>query len=135
MTDWSRQLGEKRGSLDRAASLDVQTLADRDNARHAACLQRWPTIVAAMRTLVATYNEGAGLPVLTLVEDSDRPGVTLDSARNGRGSLVMTLDGADICVRTSHPGTDAAAALRWVSLNRTDEEAAEYLLRNWMEHL
>ena len=85
--------------------------------------------------LVATYNEGAGLPVLTLVEDSDRPGVTLDSARNGRGSLVMTLDGADVCVRTRHSGTDASNGVRWVSLNRSDEEAAEYLLRNWMEHL
>jgi hypothetical protein len=135
MTDWSRQLGEKRGSLDRAASLEMQTLVDQDNARHTECLQRWPTIVAAMRTLVATYNDGAGLAVLTLVEDSERQGVTLESARNGRGSLVMTLDGADVCVRTRHPGTDAANGMRWVSLNRTDEEAAEYLLRNWMEHL
>ena len=135
MTDWSRQLGEKQGSLDRADSLKTQTLVAHEHEREDACLHRWPTIVAAMRTLVTNYNEGARVTVLTLVEDSDRPGVTLDSARNGRGSLVMTLDGADICVRTSHPGTDAAAALRWVSLNRTDEEAAEYLLRNWMEHL
>ena len=43
-----------------------------------------------MRTLVATYNEGAGLPVLTLVEDSDRPGVTLDSARNGNRALTFS---------------------------------------------
>jgi hypothetical protein len=135
MTDWSRQLGERRGSLDRAASLETQTLVDQDSARHAECLQRWPTIVTAMKTLIATYNEGARLPVLTLVEDSEKRGVTLESARSGRGSLVMTLDGADVCVRTSHPGTDASNGVRWVSLNRTDEEAAEYLLRNWMEHL
>jgi hypothetical protein len=135
MTDWSRQLGEKRGSLDRADSLEMQTLVDRDNQRHAECLQRWPTIVAAMRTLVATYNDGARLPVLTLVEDSERRGVTLESARSGRGSLVMTLDGADVCVRTRHSGTDASNGVRWVSLDRSDEEAAEYLLRNWMEHL
>jgi hypothetical protein len=135
MTDWSRQLGERRGSLDRAASLEMQTLVDQDNERHAECLQRWPTIVAVMRTLVATYNEGAGLSVLTLVEDSEKRGVTLESARSGRGSLVMTLDGADVCVRTPHSGIDASNGVRWVSLNRTDEEAAEYLLRNWMEHL
>jgi hypothetical protein len=135
MTDWSRQLGEKRGSLDRAASLEMQTLLDQDNERHAACLQRWPTIVGAMRTLIATYNEGAGLAVLTLVEDAEKPGVTLESARSGRGSLVMTLEGADVCVRTRHSGTDASNGVRWVSLNRTDENAAEYLLRNWMEQL
>jgi hypothetical protein len=135
MTDWSRQLGEKRGSLDRTASLEMQTLVERDNERHSECLQRWPTIVAAMRTLVATYNDGAGLAVLTLVEDSERQGVTLESARSGRGSLVMTLDGADVCVRTRHSGTDASNGVRWVSLNRSDEDAAEYLLRNWMEHL
>jgi hypothetical protein len=135
MTDWSRQLGEKRGSLDRAASVEMQTLVDRDNERHTECLQRWPTIVAAMRTLVATYNDGAGVPVLTLVEDSATPSVALESARSGRGALVMTLDGADVCVRTRHTGIDATSGVRWVTLNRTDEEAAEYLLRNWMEHL
>ena len=135
MTDWSRQLGEKRGSLDRADALKTQTLADQDNERHAECLQRWPTIVAAMRDLIATYNEGARLSVLTLVEHSETPGVTLESARSGHGVLVMTLDGADVCVRTGDTGADAANGVRWVSLNRTNEEAAEYLLRNWMEHL
>jgi hypothetical protein len=47
----------------------------------------------------------------------------------------MALDGADVCVRTRHSGTDASNGVRWVSLNRSDEDAAEYLLRNWMEHL
>jgi hypothetical protein len=134
MTDWSRQLGEKHGSLDRAASLKTQTLVDQENERHAECRQRWPTIVAAMRTLITTYNEGAGLAVLTLVEDSGTPSVSLESARNGRGALVMTLDGADVCVRTRHTGIDASTGVRWVSLDRTDEEAAEYLVRDWMEH-
>jgi hypothetical protein len=135
MTDWSRQLGEKRGVLDRAAAVRTQTLVDQENERHTECFQRWPTIVAEMRTLIATYNEGAGHAVLTLVEDSKTRGVTLESARNGRGSLVMTLDGADVCVRTRHSGTDASNGVRWVSLDRTDEHVAEYLLRNWMEQL
>jgi hypothetical protein len=135
MIDWSRHLGEKRGSLDRAASLKTQTLVDQESDRHAECLERWPTIVAAMRTLITTYNDGVGLPVLTLVEDSVASSVSLESARSGRGALVMTLDGADVCVRIRHTGSDAVDGVRWVSLNRTDEEVAEYLLRNWMEHL
>ena len=133
MTDWSRPLGEKHGLIDRAASLETQTLVDQENERAAECLQRWPMIDAAMRTLVATYNDGAALAVLTLVEDAETPGVTLESARSGRGSLVMTLDGADVCVRTRHSGSDASNGVRWVSLNRTNENAAEYLLKNWME--
>jgi hypothetical protein len=135
MTDWSRLLGEKQRLVDRAASLEIQTLLDQENARHSECLQRWPTIVEAMRTLIATYNDGAGLAVLTLQENSEKRGVTLESARTGRGSLVMTLDGSDVCVRTRHSGTDASNGVRWVSLNRTNENAAEYLLRNWMEQL
>jgi len=135
MTDWSRQLGEKQGSLDRADALKTQTLVAHENERHDECLHRWPTIVAAMRTLVTNYNEGAGLAVLTMVEDSETSNVTVESARHGRGALVMTLDGADVCVRMRHSGTDATNGVRWVSLNRTDAEAAEYLLRNWMEQL
>src|ERR1051325_2330377 len=107
MTDWSRQLGEKHGVISRAASLEANTLVDQRKARDAECLQRWPTIVAALRTLVTAYNDGAGFPVLTLVEDSERPSVTLESARNGHDALVMTLDGAVVCVRTA--GADASS--------------------------
>jgi hypothetical protein len=135
MTDWSRRLGEKQGSLDRAASLKTQTLVAHENERHDACLHRWPAIVGAMRTLVANYNAGAGLAVLTLVEESETSSVTLESARTGRGALVMALDGADVCVRTRLNAGDAMNGVRWVSLDRTDEEAAEYLLRNWIEQL
>jgi hypothetical protein len=135
MQDWSRQMGERRGLRERATSLQTQTQVDLEYERHAACLLRWPTIVAAMRTMVANYNEGAGLAVLTLVEDSVNPGVTLESARNGHGSLVMTLDGGDVSVHTRHASGELASGTRWVSLNRTDENAAEYLLRNWMEQL
>lgn len=135
MQDWSRQMGERRGLRERVSSLQTQTHVDLEYERNAACLQRWPTIVAAMRTLVASYNEGAGLTVLTLVEDSVNPGVTLESARNGQDSLVIKLDGGDVSVRTHHASGDLGSSTRWVSLNRTDENAAEYLLRNWMEQL
>jgi len=133
--DWSRRTGENHGRRDRAASLQAQTLVDLEHEQHTACVERWPAIVAAMRTLVASYNEGAGPGTLTLVEDSATHGVTLESTNNGRSALVMALDGSDISVRTRNGHADPVNGTRWVSLNRTDEDAAAYLLRNWMEQL
>lgn len=133
--DWARQMGERRGRRDRAASLKTQTLIDLEYEQHAACLQRWPTIVAAMRALVESYNDGAGLAVVTLAEDPVNPSVTLGSVRNGQGSLVITLDGKDVSVGTRREEGDLARDIRWVSLDRTNENAAEYLLRDWMERL
>ena len=133
--DWSRRIGENHGRRDRAASLQAQTLVDLEHERHTACLQRWPAIVAAMRTLVAGYNEGAGPGTLTLAEDSATHGVTLESTLNGRRALVMSLDGAEVSVGTRNGHADLVNGTHWVSLNRTDEDAASYLLRNWMEQL
>ena len=135
LQNWSRRTGEKHGERDRAASLQAQTLNDLERERHTACLQRWPAIVTAMRTLVESYNEGAGPGTLTLAEDSANHGVTLESTNNGRSALVMALDGSDISVRTRNGHADPVNGTRWVSLNRTDEDAAAYLLRNWMEQL
>jgi hypothetical protein len=135
MPNWSRAMGEKRGLRDRAASLQTQTIVDREYEQHAACRERWPNVVAAMRSLVASYNEGASLAVLTLVEDPVNSVVTLESARHGQHALVMALDGADVSVRTRRADGDLTNDTRWVSLDRSDDAAAEYLLRNWMEQL
>jgi len=132
---WSRRMGENHGERDRTASLQAQTLVDLEHERHTACLQRWPSVVAAMRTLVASYNEGAGPGTLTFAEDSAKHGVTVASTNNGRSELLLTLDGADVSVRTRNRHDDPVTGTRWVSLNRTDEDAAAYLLRNWMEQL
>lgn len=131
---WARRIGENHGRRDRAVSLQVQTLVDQEHERHTACLQRWPAIVAQIRTLVASYNEGAGPGTLTLTEDPATHGVTLES-NNGRSTLVMTLEGADVSVRTRNGHTDPVNSTHWVSLDRTDEDAAAYVLRNWMEQL
>jgi hypothetical protein len=60
--------------------------------------------------------------------------VTLESSGNRR-VLVMTLDGTDVAVRTRNGHADPVSETHWVSLNRTDQGAAAYLLRNWMEQL
>ena len=132
---WARRMGENHGRRHRAAAHQAQTLVDLEHARHTACLQRWPAIVATMRTLVASYNEGAGPGTLTLTEDPAKHVVTLESANSGRSTLLITLDGKDVSVCTRNGPTDALSSTRWVSLNRTDENAAAYLLRNWMEQL
>ena len=119
----------------RDLTAQAQSVVDLERDRHAACLQRWPTIVAAMRTLIASYNEGTGLSTLTMVEDPVNPGVTLASSRRGHSSLVIALDGAGVSVHTLKGRAGQANGPRWVSLNRSDGDAAEYLLRNWMEQL
>jgi len=134
MRDWSRHIGETHGRRDRATTLGEQKALDREHQRDAECLQRWPAIVAAMRTVIAGYNHGVGIEAVTLVEDTVNPGVTLESAANGRRALVMALDGSDVSVRTHNKNGDSTSRY-WVSLNRTDENAAAYLLRDWMERL
>jgi hypothetical protein len=128
-------MGEKRSRRDQAAAVATHTLADLENERNTDSVQRWPVIVAAMRKLIAGYNEGAGHDVLSLVEDPVNPCVTVESVRRGQSSLVMALDGADVSVRARPGPNETANGVRWVRLSRTNEETAEYLLRNWMEQL
>jgi hypothetical protein len=134
-TDWSREIGEKHGRRDRNESRESQALIERTREHNAATLERWPAVVAAMRAMVASYNAGAGLDAVTLVEDTVTPGVTLEATGNGRRSLVIALDDGDVCVRTRHGHSDPLSGPLWVSLDRTDADAAAYLLRDWMERL
>jgi len=123
--DWARRIGENHGRRHRAASLQAQMLVDLEHERHMACLQRWPAIVAAITALVASYNEGAGPGALTLTQGPTTHGVTLESTNNERSTtLVMTLDGADVSVRTRQGHSGQVNNTSWVSLDRTDEDAA-----------
>jgi hypothetical protein len=133
--DWFRYVGEKHGQRDRAAALEAQAALDLERQRHAACLDRWPALVAALKSLLGRYNEGAGVEAVTLVEDTVNPGVTVESATNGRRALVIALDGSDVIVRTRSGPNDSLSGTHWVSLNRTDENAAAYLLRDWLGRL
>jgi len=108
---------------------------DRDYERHAVCLQRWPAVVEAVRVLVARYNEGTGLDTLTVIEDAVNPIITIVSIAIGPGSLIMALEGADVSVHTRDAQATATGGARLVTLDRNDEETAEYLVRNWMEQL
>jgi hypothetical protein len=126
-------MGEKHGQRDRAASLEAQALVDLEHTRHEACLQRWPTLVAALTAVVESYNEGAGVDAVTLVQDATQPVVTLAPARDRDHRLTIALDGVDLAVRNG--GTGSVSGTKWVTLDRTDEDTAAYLLRDWLERL
>jgi hypothetical protein len=133
--DWSRRIGEKHGDRDRAAALGAQARIDVEQQRQAQSLERWPAIVAAMKSVIASYNHGTRLESVTLVEDAVNPGVTVEATANGRRALIIALDGSDVTVRTRSGPNDPLSCAHWVNLNRTDENAAAYLLRDWLERL
>jgi hypothetical protein len=133
--DWARRFGEEHGQRDRAAACEAQARSDVELQRQAACLERWPDIVAGLQSRVMTYNEGAGAATLTLVDDAVDHRVTLESAGNGRGALVIALDGSEVVVRSRGGADRPWSGPTWVSLSRTDDDAVEYLLRDWMERL
>jgi hypothetical protein len=135
ITDWPTRLGDQHGQRDRAAARDAQAGREAESVRNAASLERWPSIVAALQSLVTRYNEGSGDTAIVLVDDAAEHRVTLESSRNGRCSLVVALDGADVSVRTRSGPDEVLSGTRWVSLSRTDDDAAAYLLRDWLERL
>jgi hypothetical protein len=132
-SEWSRRLGGEHGQRDRAAAREVLAHSDAEHVRHLECVERWPSIVAAMKSLVANYNEGAGVEAIMLVDGIADHRVTFESSTNGHGSLVVELDGADAIVRERGGPDQALSGTKWVSLSRTDDDAAAYLLRDWME--
>ena len=136
--DWYQQLGVSHRQRDHAAGDDARVLQDRDREQQTAVRRRWPGIVAAMRTSIECYNEGAGHEVLTLVEnahDESRDLIVQTAARAGR-TLTMTLVGAELCVRAS-PGTAGAAddGRRWIAFEPSDEATAAHVLQPWLTQL
>lgn len=133
--DWARRFGEEHAQRDRASAREAAARRHADHQQQAACLERWPSIVAAMRSRVTTYNDGAGVEALTLVEDEAAHRVTLESVGNGHGAITIALDGSDVAVRSRDGADRPWSGPAWVSLSRTDDDAVDYLLRNWMERL
>jgi hypothetical protein len=137
LTDWYRQLGTRHRRRDALAQLSARAIEDRDQSRQAACRHRWPPIVAAMRTLIDGYNEGAGGPVLTLVERATHAGgepTATVTARSGR-TLVLAVDDSDLWVRARRDANGTTESERWIGLNRTDAATAAYVLQNWVAQL
>jgi len=134
-------MGRRRKQVsDRADALAAaQATSERD--RRALCMQRWPGILAAITTLVAAYNDGAGLQLLTIGElhEGDDPGVTITAAGGSAGSAITVAVEADtLLVHTSRVPTGGLhGSIRTCVIDgsRSDLAVAAYLLQNWMDHL
>jgi len=138
MNDWYRQLGVSHRRRDEAAGDESRALQERDRERETAMRRRWAGIVAAMRALAGCYNEGAGLDMLTVVDDAggeSRDLIVTTVARGGQ-TLTMTLIGAELCVRPS-PGTAGSPddGRRWITFEASDEATAAHALQPWLAQL
>ena len=132
---WAQRLGHaRRGRDESAAQLARSQQAD---AAHAAALSatRWARIVAAIRRQTEAYNTGAGRVVLTIIEQSGEPTVTVAAGGEGTAHLTATLEGTLICMQARDTlGVRHATEFR-LHPDRGDDATAAYLLRNWIERL
>ena len=91
-----------------------------------------------MRGLARSYNEGAGIEVLTVVDytDSESRDLILEVVARGGQTLTMELAGAELCVRPNE-GTAGApdGGKRWLTFGLTDEDTAAYALQHWLTQL
>jgi hypothetical protein len=136
----ARDMGRRRRENDdRAGALaEAQRNAEKDGT--ALCLQRWPGILAAVRGLLAAYNDGAGGELLTASEqpDGDGPAVTIASRGSAHGTITIAVDGDALLVRTnlaSHSGAALHGIARRIDCSRSDTGTAAYLLQDWMDQL
>src|SRR5688572_14128827 len=83
----AHEMGRRRRQDDDRAEAFAAAQSTAEQDRRALCLQRWPGILAAIQTLVAAYNDGAGRQLLTISEhrENDDPAVTIASSGSARG--------------------------------------------------
>lgn len=136
----ARDMGRRRRASDDRAGAFAEAQAAAEKDRRDVCLQRWPGILAAIRTLLAAYNDGAGEELLTAAEqsDGDDPTVTIASRRSAGGTITIAIDGDALLVR-SNPASASAAIFhriaRRIDCSRSDRDTAAYLVQNWMDQL
>ena len=133
--DSCRQLGTSYRRRDESVRHEACALRDREAERQTAVRQRWPAIAAAMRALVGSYNEGAGIEVLTVVDytTTESRDLILEVVARGGQTLTMEMGGAELCVRPN-AGTSGAAddGRRWLTFELSDEDTAAYALQHWL---
>jgi hypothetical protein len=138
VNDWCQQLGVSHRRRDAAAGQESRSLQDRDGEQEMVVRGRWPGIVAAMRSLARRYNEGAGVDVLTVVDDGggeSRDLIVTTAARGGQ-TLTMTMIGTELCVRPSPVTTGSPDdGRRWITFGASDEAIAAYALQHWLTQL
>ena len=136
----ARQSGQRRRRRDDDSAAHAQAHTVDETDRRALCLQRWPGILASMRSLVVAYNDGAGQQLLTVAEhsDADDPAITIASLGSACGPVTVAVDGSDLCVRmdgTSPSTAGPHGGVRRIDCSRSDPATAAYLLQDWMDRL
>jgi hypothetical protein len=132
---WAKRLGQEHNARDQSAAR-LATSQQEDAAQATAVsVERWVTIVAAIRRLTDAYNTGANRVVLSVVEQSGPPAVTVAAGDEGSPYLTAALEDTLICMR-ARDGLGAPHANEFrLRSDRGDDATAAYLLQNWMEHL
>lgn len=89
----------------------------------------------ALSKLTDAYNAGANRVVLSVVEQSGQPTVTVAAGGEGAPYLTAALEDTLICMHARDAmGIPHANQFRLRS-DCGDDAAAAYLLQNWMQHL
>jgi hypothetical protein len=131
---WAQCLGEERHARDDGAARTAKALDEAAERRTALSIERWAAIVLSMRKLVDAYNAGARRQVLSVVEPSGQPTVTVTGGE-GMPSLTAALEDTLICIHGRDSGGVARATEIRLSADRDDDATAAYVLRDWMQRL
>jgi len=136
--DWCRQLGTSHRLRDESTFHEACAHRERDAQRQSAVRRRWPAVAAAMRILVESYNAGAGLEVLTVVDytDSDSRDLILEVVARGGQTLSLELGASELCVRPNQgPAGAPDGGRRWLTFSLSDEDVAASALQPWLMQL
>jgi hypothetical protein len=134
-SNWAKRLGREHDARDESAAR--LAMSQQEEAAQATVVsgERWVTIVAAIRRLTDAYNAGANRVVLSVVEQSGPPTVTVAAGGEGSPYLTAALEDTLICMRARDAlGIPHANQFRLRS-DRGDDATAAYLLQDWMQHL
>ena len=132
---WAQGLGEERYARDESAARTAKFRETEAERMTAVSIERWAAIVVSMRGLADAYNAGARRVVLSVVEQSGRPTVTLATGGEGTPFLTAALEDTLICIQGRDSAGVAHATEIRLSPDRDDDATAAYVLRNWMERL
>jgi hypothetical protein len=124
-----------KNSRDEFAARTAKSRATEAERTTAVAIERWAAIVLKMRELADAYNGGARRPVLSVVEQSGQPTVTVATGGEGRPFLTVALEDTLICIHARDSGGVARTTEIRLRPDRDDDATAAYVLRDWMQRL
>ena len=132
---WAQDLGEERYARDECAARTAKSREEEAERMTAVSIERWAAIVASIRGLADAYNAGARRVVLSVVEQSGQPTVTVATSCEGTPFLTAALEDTLICIHGRDSGGVARATEIRLRPDRDDDATAAYVLRDWMRRL